>query len=178
MHRLSTIALSLLLIVMGAVALAAVLIPAVTGTRAVTIDRTSMQRLIPVGSLAFIKDEPRYAINDIVTYQLGTNVITHQIVAFVPNPATGAVDGEWLLTKGTENEDADAPINRSQILGRVTLHAPYLGVAVKTLGAPVVEAFLAILGFGLYLASRRPRPTRKDPTPDFFRPAATPSPRP
>lgn len=154
MKTLSSLGLSLMLAGLVATALAVALVPAVTGTRAVTIDRASMQAVLPVGSLAYVTQQDRYGIHDVVTYQWNGKTVTHEIVAIHPNPQTAALDGTWFRTQGTSNAEVDEnPLNREDILGKVVYHTPYVGTALKVLGTPVVQVFLALLALGLYLLS-------------------------
>jgi signal peptidase I len=161
MGRASSIALVLLLTVMGAIALAVVLIPAVTGTKVITIDRNSMQRVLPFGTLAYIEPAPSYDVGDIVTFTSGDKYVTHEIVALFPNPATAELDGSWVRTKGTENTDPDEPISADRIVGRVIFHTPYAGIGLKTLGALPVQMFLVTLAVFLWWFGSEPSRTQR-----------------
>lgn len=152
--------LGLLVIVagLGAAAVAVALVPAMNGTRAVTIDAPSMQRVLPMGSLVYIAKEPIYDIGMVVTYRHNGNTVTHEIVDWLPNPKNAVRDGWLLQTKGTENAQVDPyMITRDQIEGRVVSHIPWLGLLVRNLSALPTQIFIATLALALYLASRPPR---------------------
>ena len=56
---------------------------------------------------------------DIITFQLGTQKITHRV---------DAVDGDLIITKGDANEDPDLlPVTMSQVSGRYFFKVPGVG---------------------------------------------------
>ncbi len=156
MRRLANAGLTVLLLGLVIVALAVAIVPGVTRTQAVTIDANSMQRVLPMGSLVYIAPQTAYTVGDIVTFrnQAG-NTVTHQIVALEPNPATNIQDGSLYRTQGSENAlPDDNPVRQDAIVGRVVYSIPVVGIGLKVVGTPVVEAFLALMAIGLYLLSR------------------------
>jgi signal peptidase I len=152
MVRLANLGLGLILSGLMAVAFAVAIVPAASGTKTVTIDRSSMQRVLPQGSLAYVAPQSSYGIGDVITFSRNGQTITHQITALLPNPANNVIDGSVLQTKGTENAEPDPfTVSRDQVLGRVIYSLPVAGVAMKVIATPVVMAFLALLVCGLYL---------------------------
>lgn len=157
MRRLANLALGVLLGGMAVVALAVAAVPAADGTKAVTIDAPSMQRVIPMGSLAYVRDEPSYEVGEIVTYRVNGHTVTHEIVEWLPRPSDGIPDGSLLQTKGTENADPDPyTITRDQVVGRVVAHVPWIGLVVRNLGSLPSQVFLVTLALGLYYVGKAP----------------------
>ena len=67
----------------------------------------------PVGAGGGIKP------GDIVTYELGKNLITHRVLS---------IDGDTLITKGDANEDPDPrPVQLSQVKDCYLFKIPYIG---------------------------------------------------
>lgn len=162
LRRLANLTLSVLLIGLLSVAAAAALIPAVTGTRVITIQTNSMQDVLPTGSIAYIGPAPAaaYQIGDWVTFHRNGQTVTHAVTGYGENPANGQIDPTRLQTKGTANLSEDPYlVTTDQVLGRVTYHAPVLGTALTLVGKPVIQMFLALLALTCWLASRQPRTT-------------------
>lgn len=155
MRRLANACLTLLML-LGLVVIATVtLVPAITGTQAITIDRASMQRDLAQGSLALIKRLEVYQLHDIVTYQHNGNTVTHEIVELLPNPANAKKDGLWLQTKGTENAENDPfIINKSQVLGKVETSIPVAGMVLNWIGYQTTQMFLILLAISLFWIGR------------------------
>jgi signal peptidase I len=67
----------------------------------------------PAGAIEGIKT------GDIVTYELGNNLITHRVLS---------IDGNTLITKGDASEDPDPrPVQLSQVKSRYLFKIPYIG---------------------------------------------------
>jgi signal peptidase I len=137
------------------------------GTQTVIVDGSSMQQVLPMGSIAAVEPVTQPQIGDWIVYPHNGHRVTHEVIEIAPNPATAERDGLWLQTKGTNNDAPDPyVVNRDDVQGRVVAHYPALGVIQKTLQAPVVQAFLGLLVLTLWLISRPPRPRtvlRKEP---------------
>lgn len=84
----------------------------------------SMEPAIPTGSIVFIMPAATYAVGDVVTFGRDTAreiPTTHRIVEVQGGGAT-------FLTKGDANEEADPRvIAKSEVIGKVWLHVPYVG---------------------------------------------------
>jgi signal peptidase len=163
MARLANAGLSLLLtgLVVGALALA--IIPAVTGTKAVTITANSMQQTLPLGTLVYIQPQEAYALGDVVTFPWNGTFVTHQLVGHPENPTNGDTDTTRWNTKGTNNTQPDPwTIRTEDIKGKVLYALPYGGTVLKVLSFPVVWAFLGLVALGLYLLTRSTSMKDKD----------------
>ncbi|MDQ3239571.1 MAG: signal peptidase I [bacterium] len=86
--------------------------------RLLSVVSGSMKPAIDVGSGILIIRQPSYRINDVVTYRLGSQLVTHRIV-FAHN---------YYLTKGDANSSIDPKtINEADIVGKVVASVPYIG---------------------------------------------------
>jgi signal peptidase I len=78
----------------------------------------SMSPEIPVGSAVLVNKQNDYFVNDVVTYKLGSNLVTHRVF----------YAGNYFLTKGDANESVDQKtVDKNDIIGKVVFSAPYLG---------------------------------------------------
>lgn len=93
----------------------------------------SMEPTIMTDELIIVKAEDRYAKEDVVVYQSGKMLIVHRIVE---------IDGETVITRGDANNTDDAPIEMTQIKGKVIAHIPYVGALVRLLKTPVATILL------------------------------------
>lgn len=118
-----------LLILVAALAVVVVVVPAVTGSHPYTILTGSMEPRYPPGTLVVVKDvDPAdIAIGDVITYQLHSGqpeVVTHRVVA-VQIDASGELT---FITQGDANNSADAePVRAVQVVGRLWYAVPYIG---------------------------------------------------
>ena len=139
-----------LLAVVAVIALAVVVVPAVTGSSTFTITGRSMEPTIPLGSLIVTRpvaaDEVR--IGDVVTYQLESGrpeVATHRVIGMV-----FADDGTRFVTQGDANDSADAePLVAEQIRGTVWYSIPLVGWVNAALSGPVRAWVLPVVVAGL-----------------------------
>ncbi len=156
-RRFASLGLGILVSGLVAAVLAVAIVPAATGTRPVTIIRTSMQDSLPIGSLVYIRAEPEYHVGDFATFRMGSNIVTHELIEILPNPRNAAFDGTRWRTQGTANPTPDPwVVEKDAILGRAIFHVPGLGVLATILGSLNVQIFVILLGIGLYIASSRP----------------------
>lgn len=81
----------------------------------------SMRPAINMGDLVISGPVSTAGINpgDIVTYELGENLVTHRVLS---------VEGVVLVTKGDDNEDSDPrPVQSSQVRGVYLFKIPFVG---------------------------------------------------
>ena len=93
----------------------------------------SMEPTIMTDELIIVKASDTYAEGDVVVYQTGRILVVHRIVAM----ADGTV-----ITRGDANNTDDAPIELSQIKGKVIAHIPHMGTAVRIIKTPWATALL------------------------------------
>jgi signal peptidase len=167
MRRLANAGLSLLVVGTILMAVAVLVVPTVTGTKAVSITSNSMQAVLPTGSLAFIRSEPTYNVGDVATFTHNGKVISHEIVALLPAQATGLLDHSLFQTKGTSNSQVDPyTIPADAIAGRVVGSIPLVGALSQIAGTLTVQIFLMTLAVGLYLLGQDRRHPLPSPAPE------------
>ena len=89
----------------------------------------SMAKTINVGDWIVVKLTKDVKINDIITYELNKEYITHRVIAAY---------GNSFLTKGDANNIKDDPIKYNQIVGKVVKILPNLGILRKVFFNPTV----------------------------------------
>ncbi|MGK9147665.1 signal peptidase I [Plantibacter flavus] len=153
------------------VALAAVVVPLVTGSQTYTIAGGSMEPRLPLGSLVVVQDvDPSdIALGDVITFQLASGqptVATHRVVGF-----EDAAGGERrYITKGDANGSEDgSPVRVEQLRGRVWYSIPLLGyvnavVSGSTRAVVVPLAAAALLGYGAWMIISGLRARRRQPS--------------
>jgi len=100
----------------------------------------SMKDAINVGDWVVVKLTKDVGLNDIVTYKLNDDFITHRIIEVYNNR---------YVTKGDSNNAKDEPIELDQVVGKVVKTLSSLGFLKKTLFNPVVliSIFITLLLF-------------------------------
>jgi signal peptidase len=79
----------------------------------------SMVPAINLGDMVIAGPAGTIKPGDIITYELGKNLITHRVLS---------VDGDTLITRGDANEDPDPrPVQLSQVKSRYLFKIPYVG---------------------------------------------------
>lgn len=88
----------------------------------------SMEPTIPTGSVVIVAPATQYVANDVVTFGKDTKAeipTTHRIISVNPSTSSGLVT---YVTKGDANEEQDpTPVARSEVIGKVWAHVPYMG---------------------------------------------------
>lgn len=105
----------------------------------------SMEPTLRVNDLVLVKAAEDYAVDDVVVYQSGNDLIIHRIVE---------KDGETFVTQGDANNTADSPIGLSAIKGRMILSVPYIGLAIRLLQTTPGKLVLIALAILLLHRSR------------------------
>lgn len=98
----------------------------------------SMEGSIDAGDWIVVKLTPKVELNDIVTYELNGEYITHRIIE--------VYNGTY-ITQGDANNAKDAPVDQSQIIGKVVKVLSGFGIIRKTLFNPAVLLTLIITLF-------------------------------
>jgi len=158
-----------LLIIVAALAIIVIVVPAVTGARPYTILTGSMEPQYPPGTLVVVRgvDPAEIAIGDVITYQLRSGepeVVTHRVVAV----QVDAAGEQTFVTQGDANNSADAdPVRDVQVVGRLWYAVPYIGwinnVVTGSMRAwliPAAAGALAVYGTVLVVQGVRERRRR------------------
>lgn len=113
--------------------------PTLFGYSSAVVITGSMSGSIEVNDLVITHKEDNYLPGDIIMFHSGTHVVTHRIVECVT---------EGFLTKGDANNATDQDIVvGEQIIGKVILVIPRLGVVQQFTSTPLGMLCIALLGF-------------------------------
>lgn len=148
------------------VGVAAIVVPAATGSTALTIQTGSMEPTYPPGTMVVIKPTPAEDLRpgDVVTYQLRSGeatVVTHRITQQLRT-----AEGNLLfITQGDNNPVADqTPVQPVQVRGKLWYALPWIGwVATYVTGpwravvVPVAVGALFAYALWMFLSSARDR---------------------
>lgn len=145
------VAVWLFIFAVGAILLAAVVVPRLGGAVPYTVLTGSMRPTIPEGSLIVVRptDPAAIGVGEVITFQLESgkpDVATHRVTAI-----SQAINGERLFTtKGDANEVADAEVVRGeQIVGTRWYSVPWLGHVNQWIGGPQRDILLGVVVTGL-----------------------------
>jgi signal peptidase len=147
------IALSVvLLIVVAAIAILVVVLPAVVHGSALTVLTNSMAPKLPPGTLIVIRPTPidDIHVGQVLTYQIHSGspaVISHRVTKREVSTNDGTTT---FITKGDNNALADPPVREVQVKGTLWYSIPYLGFvnnAVNGTGRSLVVPIIAGLLF-------------------------------
>jgi signal peptidase len=152
LHYLAVSLSAAVLVLLLAVALVVIGLPALVGGSAMTVLTPSMEPRLPPGTLVVIRptapDDIR--VGDVVTYQIRSGeaaVVSHRVVSKTYQ------DGELtFVTKGDNNADDDPePVQTVQIRGKLWYSLPWLGWVNHILNGPHRPVVLAVAAGGLFL---------------------------
>lgn len=109
------------------------------------VESGSMSPTINTKDMVIVKKTTSIKKNDIVTYELEGNYITHRVVEVKENK---------VVAKGDYNNYEDKTIPRNSIIGKVVLIIPKFGVWKEIVLSPIVliAIFFTMLLFGLGLS--------------------------
>jgi signal peptidase len=106
----------------------------------------SMEPTLSVNDLVVIREAESYQVGDVVVFQERYNLVIHRLVS---------IDGDTAVTQGDANNTPDAPIELSQIKGKLVAHIPEIGAIVRllqTLPGTITILAIAVL---ILLRSRK-----------------------
>ena len=103
----------------------ALALPPLLGFKTYAVLSGSMEPVLPVGSMAYVKPSQPEEITpgDIITYAMAGNDamrVTHRVVEVDSVEKT-------FITKGDTNEVEDGPVAFDRLIGRMGFNIPYLG---------------------------------------------------
>ncbi len=168
-HYLGVAISAALLVLVAAIGVAVIVVPAVTHSVPLTVLTSSMEPTLPPGTLVVDRtaDPAEIRIGDVVTYQPQSGnpmVITHRVIAI-----THSAGGELSFTVQGDNNSAPdaAPVRPVQIQGRVWYSVPWIGWVNQAVAggarawiAPVLAGGLFLYAGWMIIASIRGRRTR------------------
>jgi signal peptidase len=152
------------------IAVMVVVIPAVTGSRALTVLTGSMAPAYPAGTLVIVRPTPpgEVRIGDVMTYQLKSGepvLVTHRVIEKIYD-----TNGELsFTTKGDNNDLADdEPVKAVQVVGTVWYAIPLLGWVnnavngeLRPLIIPIVVGLLFAYAVWMIISGARDRVKKK-----------------
>ncbi len=120
-------------------------VPKLFGLQEFNVISGSMEPEISVGSIVYVKPVAfeELAEGDIIAFEAGATVVTHRIESLNTSDLL-------ITTKGDANASADfMPVAFTNVIGKVILHLPFIGVVAawlsETLGK-IVAGILLIVG--------------------------------
>jgi len=103
------------------------LLPIPGNFKFLTVLSGSMEPVIKTGSIVLVKPISNYKVNDIITFELQKENVTHRIYEKKTKDKI-----ESYITKGDANNASDMrEIKKENIVGKVFLSIPYLGYGVS-----------------------------------------------
>lgn len=100
----------------------------------------SMSPTISKNDMVIVKLNDEYEEEDIVTYMLNGDFITHRVKR---------IDTSTIMTKGDANNTKDTPVSKDSVLGRVVFIIPNAGIWKRVFMTPKV-LILLMLTFTLF----------------------------
>lgn len=168
-YLVTGITAGILLLILGIAALA-IVVPAVTGSTALTVMTSSMEPGLPPGTMVVVKPTPLDEIKpgDIITYQLNSGdpaLVTHRVTQQLMT----ADHQLQFITQGDNNPQADPdPVREVQVRGVVWYSIPYLGWVSQVLTGqarsiviPVVVGALFVYAAWMFFSAMRDRSRQK-----------------
>ena len=156
------------LIFFAAIGVAAIIVPAVTGSTALTVVTSSMEPALPPGTMVVVRPTPIDEIKPgmVLTYQLRSGeptLVTHRV-----QQRQELADGEVVfITRGDANNQPDQdPVREVQIRGTVWYAIPFIGWVtngvtgdVRALVIPVIV--VGLLAYAVWMAISALRDRRR-----------------
>lgn len=163
-----------LLVVLVGIGVAAIVVPALTGSVALTVRSSSMEPALPPGTLVVVRPTELGGIEPgmVLTYQIKSGeptLVTHRVTQRML-----LADGSPVfITKGDANPRPDLdPVKPVQIRGTVWYAIPYLGWVANLLTGELRTVLVSALVGGLliyaswmFLSAVRDRRTRDQAQP-------------
>ncbi|MDO5557361.1 MAG: signal peptidase I [Clostridia bacterium] len=100
----------------------------------------SMEPNVNIDDLLLIKKCDDYEVNDIITYQVGKNLITHRVVEVQE-------EEDRLVTKGDSNNTSDKPIEKRQVKGKMVFKIKNFGKIVNFIKSPIGILLLILCNY-------------------------------
>jgi len=127
-------------------------LPMPFGIGAATVLSGSMEPEMSKGDLIFVKKTDDIAVDDIVVYDNGSELIVHRVIK---------IEDDMVTTQGDANPSADAPINIKYIKGEIVFTVPFVGKIIDFIKTPVGTIIILALAIAL-LEIPRLREKKKD----------------
>ena len=96
----------------------------------------SMSNTIEIGDVIIVKITEEIEENDIIVYEEEGSYITHRLIS---------KNGEELIAKGDANNSEDKPIKLEQVLGKVEIIIPKLGMWRDIIMTPEIIGLVIVV---------------------------------
>lgn len=108
----------------------------------------SMSGTIEINDVILVKITQDVKKDDIITFQKKGEIITHRIIA---------ENEDLLITKGDANTGNDTPIQKKDVIGKVTKIFPRFGIWAKVLSDTKVigSIIITVILFGFAISSKK-----------------------
>ena len=117
--------------------------PDVLGYSTAVVISGSMSGSIEINDMIIIHAEDTYTTGDVITFYSGNSLVTHRIVGETER---------GFITKGDANNAADLyPVPITDVVGKVVLVLPGIGVIVEALRTPLGMTVLLGIALGMIL---------------------------
>lgn len=109
------------------------------------IQTGSMEPLIQVDDYVFVKITDNIDVDDIVSYYTDNSVVTHRVVK---------IEDCLIYTKGDNNNAIDEPVNKNQVIGKVTYIGADYGKYMNIVTEPrvFISFFVTVFLFNIALS--------------------------
>lgn len=107
----------------------------------------SMTGTIDIGDVIIVKINDDFKEDDIITYRVSDDFITHRVLKKEDN---------YVVTKGDSNNNVDNPVKYDMVVGRVVKIIRNVGVWQKVIMTPKVfiSIFVTFMLFSIYFSKR------------------------
>lgn len=117
--------------------------PDVLGYSTAVVISGSMSGSIEINDVIIIHAEDTYTTGDVITFYSGNSLVTHRIVGETER---------GFITKGDANNAADLyPVLITDVVGKVVLVLPGIGVIIEALRTPLGMTVLLGIALGMIL---------------------------
>lgn len=117
--------------------------PDVLGYSTAVVISGSMSGSIEINDMIIIHAEDTYTTGDVITFYSGNSLVTHRIVGETER---------GFITKGDANNAADLyPVPITDVVGKVVLVLPGIGVIIEALRTPLGMTVLLGIALGMIL---------------------------
>ena len=117
--------------------------PDVLGYSTAVVISGSMSGSIEINDVIIIHAEDTYTTGDVITFYSGNSLVTHRIVGETER---------GFITKGDANNAADLyPVPITDVVGKVVLVLPGIGVIIEALRTPLGMTVLLGIALGMIL---------------------------
>lgn len=124
--------------------------PDVLGYSTAVVISGSMSGSIEINDMIIIHAEDTYTIGDVITFYSGNSLVTHRIVGETER---------GFITKGDANNAADLyPVPITDVVGKVVLVLPGIGVIIEALRTPLGMTVLLGIALCMILLPGRAEP--------------------